>query len=119
MLTPCDAHLRTSKLAVGARREASHATLASLMADGLPVYNALALVTDALKHRWSAKKLRELGATMHALAKHGMPLEYLAGIAERVINSSLNDESINDMFALYLRQRTANPFIPRKVEVQA
>lgn len=103
MFTPREAYLQTDKLAAGACHEAAHATLASLMADGLPVYNALAIVTDALKHRWSAAKLRQLGATIHELMMQGMCCDHVAGIAERVINSQLNDEDINDMFAVYLR----------------
>lgn len=103
-VTPRDAWLQVDRLAAGARREAAQATLAGLIADGLPVCNASAIVTDALKHRWPASKLRQLGATMRALVEHGLPCDEVAKIAERVINSSLNDRSINRMFALYLRQ---------------
>ena len=77
--TPREAHAQLDQIKAGVRPRGAHETLSKLISDGMPPYNALAIVSDALKHRCTATQVRPLSVSMREhLDRASRPAMWLA-----------------------------------------
>ena len=102
--TPREAHAQLDQIKAGVRPRGAHETLSKLISDGMPPYNALAIVSDALKHQCTATQVRQLSVSMREHLRQGVPSGYVAGMADYVIRAGYSIAETHKIFNAFRRK---------------
>ena len=69
-------------------RQEARETLNTLIAHGVPVDQALAVVSSAVEHHYTASEIRQLGTGLRALLQDKVPAKYAVDTARRAIDAN-------------------------------
>ncbi len=86
--TQAEANAQLALIPVAATRHAAQEVLNNLVSAGAPVSQALAVVSDAVKHNYNAVQLRQVGAEISEQAQQKISTAYTVKIADKAINAN-------------------------------
>ena len=86
--TPQEAHAQLDRIPVAESLQAAHEVLDALVSAGAPVDQALAVVNDAVTHKYDASQLRQVGAEMREQLQQNIPAGFVVKTAGNAINAN-------------------------------
>ena len=87
-VTQAEAQAQLSLIPATATRQAAEHVLTDLISAGVPVTQALAVVSDAVKHNYNASQLRQVGTGIGQQTQHNVPANYAVKTADDAINAN-------------------------------
>ncbi|MHB0989712.1 MAG: hypothetical protein ACYC3O_05540 [Burkholderiales bacterium] len=87
-VTQAEATAQLNLIPVTATRQAAEQVLTNLISKGVPVSQALAVVSDAVKHNYNASQLSQVGAGIGQQAQQNVPANYAVKTADDAINAN-------------------------------
>ncbi len=87
-VTQAEANAQLNLIPVTATRQAAEQVLTNLISKGVPVSQALAVVSDAVKHNYNASQLSQVGAGIGQQTQQNVPANYAVKTADDAINAN-------------------------------